>query len=1644
MLMALVLFGSVRIGEASVPGPTDSSSPHWHLGVCNPSGLLGKSHILTSVDVDIAAISETHLTSHSRKSFFNSLKATGKGFRSFVSGAPMAPRSFAHDVGAWAGVAFACKHPSRALAVDWPDDLFDSGRIQFSGTFVDNCWINGCVIYGYPAGITHPHALARTSAMLDFAFDHLHLQCLGPRFLAGDWNFEPHQLTIWARLEAAGWIEVQDLLHSIDGTRPQPTCKHKTRKDYLWLSPELARRFVALTHHDVFADHTYLVAAFQASAGPPTRWLWPRPASVDWHDVADIPTIVDFTFKDPSDQYEQLWQQRELQAHAVLGDRWTSKMGGRAKIRHPQKKIGWPTPFKKGRSHDIQPQFWGVNTQHARWFKQLRRLQSYTRWCTSSTLGSAGYLHGIELWRAILRAPGFYPAFSTWWLHRHYRCPTDVAIIPEFPPCASVATNIYEALLAETRALEVSLRQAGLAVAKHKRETNPNTIFQDVRRPAALPVETLLSGQSSTVVALDEPDSAIEIDPPCTFEQGIPLVLGGTELVVHHAEPDKLWVESIPEQALGHKVVQHKQLGTLPEVFEAFQEQWRKRWCRHDLVPHSQWQAITDFARKVMPYHLAPALDLDESLLKAEIHRKKKTSATGLDGASREDFLWGGPNFHQSLLSMYARATKDGQWPTQILSGAVSSLAKTPDASTVNQYRPITIFGFAYRCWASLHARALLDHADTWVHPDIYGNRKAHQAAHLWKCIVSQIEEAYAMGHTLSGLTADIEKAYNCLPRWPVFVSALCAGTPFAVITGWAGAVQQMRRHFKVQDSYSQGFATSTGLAEGCALSCYGMLLIDHLFHVWIHHQQPNIRALSYVDNWDVLTWQPDQAVRQLDLVLQFASLVDLTIDRKKTFGWSTHATVRKAFRDEGIHVLPAARDLGAHIAFTKQYTNSTITNRLSELDDLWQALRRSPSPFMLKVRILRTVAWPRGLHAISSVPIGQCVWGSLRSKATQALWGRRAGVNPAVLLGMVEGAADPEEVALISTVRDTREFADPQFLSSVVAPLAAGWLDLPANTPAHVLLTRLHKVGILVTSEGTCQDTFGKFSLQANFSEVLLRCQFAWHQQVASMVGHRNDFRGLFWADVVTTRRKLHSLSCAEQTLFRLGLSGGSFTADLSYHWTSHGLTTCQWCGTADSLYHRYWQCPATHHLRLKHAPTVTPLAAQLPPALTLRGWALHSPSWHSWVRLLASLPHDLPTPFTPWPVQDWVDVYTDGSCLWQAQPSLRVASWSAVIAAPFSVDWAFQVHGLLGASFLPGIIQTAYRAELFAVAYSLHWAARSHLRLHLWSDCLGVVNRLILLCNGRKRVRPNTSNGDLWQWIADSLKDLGTDNLKITKVPAHRSLQSATSKKQAWIYWNNGAADRAARMANLSRPCGFWQQWSQHAAETWAVQRLFEETISLHLAVASLSVQTKADEPLPEADPVARPRRVFQRHYDESQWVQLVPPSLVERYNYSLAQKLTQWWGTRVNSSPSSQLRWVPIVFVYIDWQMSWDCPGPLKIKKQWVEAKTRPHLAPERFGHNIRIRWFRNFLQSFWRSANITVTVATCKPDHELIQAHIPCISVDWDVWCETQVARWLQNCLHTPVARAARVLRDLPLAKPVGAMDLVKMSNSDMRN
>ena len=177
----------------------------------------------------------------------------------------------------------------RALCACWPPDLFETGRVQITGTFINQTWITGAVMYGYPQGKVHHNALARSSDMLEFLIGHMTQVAPGPRYLCGDLNHELEQLPVLQRLVQLGWREAQDLECLRTGSQPQPTCKECTRKDMLWISPELVPFFrCALVDHDRFADHSVLRAYFAQDGALSKRYLWPKPKPVPWNLVPPL------------------------------------------------------------------------------------------------------------------------------------------------------------------------------------------------------------------------------------------------------------------------------------------------------------------------------------------------------------------------------------------------------------------------------------------------------------------------------------------------------------------------------------------------------------------------------------------------------------------------------------------------------------------------------------------------------------------------------------------------------------------------------------------------------------------------------------------------------------------------------------------------------------------------------------------------------------------------------------------------------------------------------------------------------------------------------------------------------------------------------------------------------------------------------------------------------------------------------------------------------------------------------------------------------------------------------------------------------------------------------------------------------------
>lgn len=487
----------------------------------------------------------------------------------------MAPRSTASDAGQWAGVAFTSAFPCRSLAAPWPPDLFETGRLQFGSFFTPAAWISGAVVYGFPEGKTHLNALQRTDDILDFAFHRL-TALPGPRFMAGDWNFASDALAVTAKLQAAGWVEVQDHVASRTGRPVENTCKGVTRKDFLWLSPELALGLLELTvDHEVFADHAVLVARFAGGSLHLERFPWPCPKPVPWSRVPELCAAVDFHESlDPTAQYAQLWKAKETSAAHALGTEWMPQMGGRGALTKPRRVVGRQAPIKQGRLHDVQPGFFGFSAIHAKQFKQLRRLQNYCRWIDSRpATGVVDSLHGIGLWNSILKAPGFCPTFAQWWPTRLYVSPLDPVSLPVFCPPSAVAHQIYDAVLAEVRLFEQRLQNAKRANRQTQLERDRNLVFREVARSPAAPVDSLLHRVEAVVTRVDVEECAVELSRPVSLLPDMPVWVSGQQCEVIHADHDKIWLHDVSTITPEDRCLQTQHVGDLRALFDAFHEE---------------------------------------------------------------------------------------------------------------------------------------------------------------------------------------------------------------------------------------------------------------------------------------------------------------------------------------------------------------------------------------------------------------------------------------------------------------------------------------------------------------------------------------------------------------------------------------------------------------------------------------------------------------------------------------------------------------------------------------------------------------------------------------------------------------------------------------------------------------------------------------------------------------------------------------------------------------------------------------------------------------------------------------------------------------------------------------------------------------
>lgn len=318
-----------------------------------------------------------------------------------------------------------------------------------------------------------------------------------------------------------------------------------------------------------------------------------------------------------------------------------------------------------------------------------------------------------------------------------------------------------------------------------------------------------------------------------------------------------------------------------------------------------------------------------------------------------------------------------------------------------------------------------------------------------------------------------------------------------------------------------------------------------------------------------------------------------------------------------------------------------------------------------------------------------------------------------------------------------------------------------------RLLVDRFHSLGWTYT-QGVCiRDAFNEFSLlHCSFAELAWRVCQAWGPVVSSAVSHRRSFQGLANSDFQATREFLRGLIPSDQGLFHKALNGAHFTNDMAYHYSDTGSLCCEFCNGPDSRFHRFWECPVFKSERGKCSEEFFQLLPTLPQSLTNHGWAVLPSTWKPWIKCLLDI--ELPPveeTCAPSPgIDQWMIVFTDGSCLWPRSKSLRLASW-AIVQANYNGDPCSSQVVMAGA--VPGVLQSTHRAELLAVLQTLRCTKFWGRSVRIWSDCEAVVNRVRKILAFREVPKINSPNSDLWLDIFMTFTECKSPKLQHIKIP-------------------------------------------------------------------------------------------------------------------------------------------------------------------------------------------------------------------------------------------------------------------------------------
>ena len=711
----------------------------------------------------------------------------------------------------------------------------------------------------------------------------------GPRLIAGDLNHDADSLAEIQIWKQQGWVDAQTLAYTRWGRAVTPTCKGSTVRDYVFLSPEAAAMCQHVEVQEVFQEHSLVIAKLAISAACLNFSAWPLPSEIPCQHV-DVQAWQAGACFQPSDAgASDAWLRGfSAQFEASLDGFFQApsrglpaRCKGRARRTRPSNQqlpcalLRRPRCGEEGLSHDF------VGKEVHWWYKQLRRLQSACHALKSAKTDAAAVEYRLLLWRSIVSARGFKAGLLQWWSTREVRLAGCPSHFPPFLPSHPVCVVLFEDFRLNFRRFEAWHVRCRMEVLSSRYKSVSDLMSLDLREPKPSQVDTL---QVRTVHLVSDVDSAqglIALETSPNLRGHSEWILDGVRVQLTPVESQIFSVSNFDQAECGFELEQVQLLTTPSDIHAEFISLWKPRWNKHKDAPTACWSRILDF----LPSGSMQWAPITVPQWRAAVNRFKPRAARGPDGFSKQDLVHM-PDPYVAALVQFLSELETGQrpWPEQLLHGLICSLDKQNGRTDAQGFRPICLFSMIYRAWAGIRAREALRFMEHLMPEGACGFLRGREAAQVWVTLESSIELALQGATGVAGFSTDLVKAFNNLPREPIFQIGAHVGLPGELLTPWRGFVDGSVRHFLVRQAVSEGLESTCGFLEGCPLSPLAMVLVDLLYHRFLHEFRPAVHSLSFVDNLSGIGPSALQVAMALKSTESFCEALDLELDQSKTF----------------------------------------------------------------------------------------------------------------------------------------------------------------------------------------------------------------------------------------------------------------------------------------------------------------------------------------------------------------------------------------------------------------------------------------------------------------------------------------------------------------------------------------------------------------------------------------------------------------------------------------------------------------------------------------------------------------------------------------------------------------------------------------